>query len=156
MYSLRSKHVSVPSVCLGKNLRSKVFHCAKLLDGTRPCVLALKFHAGSPSHTSYISARWRSTDMCPCDAARKTSASRGNITCSISHTSHQRSVGILGGETAKQNLPFPALARSGAYPPPSCSTEQDLAFLRKMRRYAAGAAAPWFLIRRKFNFKILP
>ena len=31
-----------------------------------------KGHAGSPLYTSYISARWRSTDMCPCDAACKT------------------------------------------------------------------------------------
>ena len=30
---------------LGKNLRSKVFHCAKLRDGTRDSVLALKIHA---------------------------------------------------------------------------------------------------------------
>ena len=34
--------ISVPSACLGKNLRSKVFHCAKLRDGTRDSVLALK------------------------------------------------------------------------------------------------------------------
>ena len=33
--------ISVPSACLGKNLRSKVFHCAKLRDGTRDSVLAL-------------------------------------------------------------------------------------------------------------------
>ena len=31
-----------------------------------------KGHAGSPLYTSYISARWRSTEMCPCDAASKT------------------------------------------------------------------------------------
>ena len=36
--------ISVPSACLGKNLRSKVFHCAELRDGTRDSVLALKIH----------------------------------------------------------------------------------------------------------------
>ena len=39
---LHMLRTSVPSACLGKNLRSKVFHCAKLRDGTRDSVLALK------------------------------------------------------------------------------------------------------------------
>ena len=59
-------------------------------------------------------------------------------TCSPSHASRQRSIGILGGETAKQNLPFPALARSGAYPPPSCATEQELACSRRLWRGRIG------------------
>ena len=42
---LHMLRTSGPSACLGKNLRSKVFHCAKLLDGTRDSVLALKIHA---------------------------------------------------------------------------------------------------------------
>ena len=42
--------------------------------------------------------------MCPCDAACKICATRGKITCSVSHASCKRSVGMLGKETAKQNL----------------------------------------------------
>ena len=51
-YMLR---ISVPSAYSGKNLRSKVFHCAKLRDGTRDSALALK-NTCSPLHASQI--RW--------------------------------------------------------------------------------------------------
>ena len=52
--------------------------------------------------------------MCPCDAASKT-VRLVEIFIDLS----QRKSVILGEESAKQNLPFPALARSGAYPRPS-------------------------------------
>ena len=49
--------ISVPSACLGKNLRSKVFHCAKLRDGTRDSALALKNLPGSPPHADLRRSR---------------------------------------------------------------------------------------------------
>ena len=64
--------VSVPSACLGKNLRSKVFHCAKLRDGTRDSVLALT-HMQSFAHAvhqrtlaehGYVPVRRSVQDFC--------------------------------------------------------------------------------------------
>ena len=50
--------ISVPSACLGKNLRSKVFHCAKLRDGTRDSVLGLKIHAVLCTHRRCVGFSW--------------------------------------------------------------------------------------------------
>ena len=60
--------VSVPSACLGKNLRSKVFHfpalalgrisSSKLRDGTRDSVLALKIHAVLCTHRRCVGFSW--------------------------------------------------------------------------------------------------
>ena len=53
---LHMLRVSGPSACLGTNLRSKVFHCAKLRDGTRDCVLALKITRSPFSSFSWFNS----------------------------------------------------------------------------------------------------
>ena len=57
---LHMLRISVPSSCLGKNLRSKVFHCAKLRDGTRDSVLALKYMQSFTCFADALAFRGRS------------------------------------------------------------------------------------------------
>ncbi len=85
---------------------------SELRDGTRDSVfpaplarahwLALN-HAGSPSHIVHQRTLTRNGNV-PISSSVQDFCDSWKITCSISHALRQRSVGILGKETAKQNL----------------------------------------------------
>ena len=82
----------------------------------RPCV---KNHMQSFAHISYISARCRSTEMCPCDVACKTVRLVENHIQSFTYFA-----------LAFRRHAWEKACAARFFIAPSCSTEQEIAFLR--------------------------